>query len=341
MKKLWALLLAGAMLLTISGCRDTGANDPDFSMPPVTPGASQTGHEGLEVRVESLTWNEEDGTVLVITWDNGCGKDVTYGSAYVIERLDGEEWVSCANGHDAVFDAVGYELRAGQSRKESYDLTWLYNVSMPGTYRFRTDCFVAEGGSKTVKCELTAEFTVGEDLRPTGGPESEKQVHYCARYFRTNPEDDGLEAPAIWVIGSAQDLWDYHNAYHARFGMEVMGASAGNRGSSDICGEYDEEFFAENFLVLLYMGQGSGSVHHEVRGVEQTADGKLAVSVDRKVPEIGTDDLVRWYILLELSRDVMVESADGIRLTLNGEDMPGSGAVVLPIPESPGLFPKQ
>ena len=81
-------------------------------------------------------------------------------SVYVIERREGEEWISCAMRDDLVFTAIAYVLNAGQSRSEIYELTRCYDVSSPGTYRFRSHCYVYESPDSSVEQEVIAEFTV-------------------------------------------------------------------------------------------------------------------------------------------------------------------------------------
>jgi len=65
---------------------------------------------------------------------------------------------------------------------------------------------------------------------------------------------------------------------------------------------YDDDFFLNNRLVLLYTQESSGSIRHKIGDVA-LQNGKLAVTVNRIVPENYTDDMANWFILLEFSRD--------------------------------------
>jgi hypothetical protein len=71
-------------------------------------------------------------------------------------------------------------------------------------------------------------------------------------------------------------------------------------------------------LIFVLLEEGSGSVRHEVRSIELTEDQKISISIDRNVPEVGTDDMAQWHIILELSRDVLVENSIDTYLYVDG-----------------------
>ena len=324
MKRLFAFLLTTTMLLGLAGCKSSTPQSvaPDFEQLPMTPGQTHSDYSGIEVRIDSLNWQQEDGkTTLTVTWNNNTDLDAVYGAAYTIERLDGEEWVSCAIQDDLAFIAIAYELKAGRTVKESYNLTATYDVSSPGTYRFKTDCYVHENATTSTKCELIAEFTIGrikcrEESKVTG-----TEVAWCAQYVRTN---GGYEAqvlyPCVRIIHSLQELNDYYNTWHEVFDLERKDQVYADTtiGFLDVCDQYDEAFFEENYLIFVLLEEGSGSVRHEVRSVEQTEDQKISISIDRNVPEVGTDDMAQWHIILELSRDVLVENSIDTYLYVDG-----------------------
>ena len=251
MKRLFAFLLAAVLLLGIVGCKSSTPQflDPDFEQLPMIPGKVHTDYSGIEIRIDSLNWQQGDGnTTLTVTWNNNTDLDAVYGAAYVIERLDGEEWVSCAIQNDLAFIAIAYELKAGRTVKESYNLTATYDVSSPGTYRFKTDCYVSENADKSTKCELIAEFTIDrikcrEESKVTG-----TEVAWCAQYVRTN---GGYEAqvlyPCVRIIHSLQELKDYYDTWHEVFDLERKDHVYADTtiGFLDICDQYDEAFFEE------------------------------------------------------------------------------------------------
>ncbi len=323
MKKIFTILLVGALLLGLSACQSSTPklNDPSFAPLAMTPGETYTSYEGIEIQVDSLSWQEgNQKSSLVVVWNNQTQYEVTYGASFAIERLDGEEWVSCSIPEDPTFIAIGYLLPAGKMKNETYTLTDLFDISSPGTYRFKTDCYVPDKAEQSTKCELVAEFTVGNVDDAGVGKVAGTEVEWAAQYIRTNGYSEGVLYPSVRIIDSLQELKDYYNTWHEVFDLERKEKvySDTTIGFLDACDQYDEAFFEENYLIFVLLEEGSGSISHEVRSVEQTEDKKIRISIDRKVPEVGTADMAEWHIILELSRDVLVENPIDTYLYVDG-----------------------
>ena len=129
MKRILALVLAAVLLLGMTGCRSGKSN------------SAYSDFDGISVRVKRVVENEETIKV-VILWENETEYDAIYGSSYDIERLENGQWVSCAK-QTLMFDTIGYGLNAGSKQSETYNLTELFDVSTPGSYRFQTECYVS------------------------------------------------------------------------------------------------------------------------------------------------------------------------------------------------------
>ena len=65
---------------------------------------------------------------------------------------------------------------------------------------------------------------------------------------------------------------------------------------------YNEEFFTEGSLIILYLEEGSGSIRHNVSGL-RIQKNKLSVTVTSKIPEVYTDDMAYWAILMPISKE--------------------------------------
>ena len=339
MKKILAILLAGVLLLGLVGCQesDPKLNDPSFAPLTMTPGEATSSYDGIEIQIDSLNWHkDEKKTTLVVVWNNQTKYEVTYGASFAIERLDGDKWVNCAIPDDPTFIAIGYLLPAGKLKNETYNLTDLFDVSSPGTYRFKTDCFVPDNAEKSTKCELVAEFTVGNVDDAGAGKVAGTEVVWAAQYVRTNGYSEGVLYPSVRIIDSLQELKDYYNTWHEVFDLERKEKvySDTTIGFLDACDQYDETFFEKNYLIFVLLEEGSGSVRHEVRSVQQTADKKISISIDRKVPEVGTSDMAEWHIILELSRDVLVEGSMDTHLYVDGLPAYMDDKVVIPQTEA-------
>lgn len=328
------------ILLALVGCNSSNPKlqDPSFVPLTMTPGETHTSYEGVDIQIDSLNWHEGNlKSSLVVAWNNETKYEVTYGASFEIERLDGEEWVSCAIPDDLVFIAIGYLLPAGKMKNETYTLTDMFDVTSPGTYRFKTDCYVADNTEQGTKCELTAEFTLGNVKCPDDSKVTGTEIQWAAQYIRTN---GGYEAkviyPCVRIIHSLQELNDYYETWHETFDLERKDKvySDTTIGFLDACDQFDEAFFEENYLIFVILEEGSGSIRHEVRSVEQTEDKKISISIDRKVPEVGTDDMAQWHIILELSRDVLVENSIDTYLYVEGLPSYMDDKVVVPQAEA-------
>lgn len=336
MKRLFVFLLV--LILCLAGCRGVEHNpqEPMFAQLPMTPGQTYTDYEGMGIQLTGLQYYPKEGqTTMFVTLDNKTDYDVTYGAAYTIERLDGEVWASCAKQEELHFVEIAYELKVGRQTNKSYDLTQTYDVSLPGTYRFQTVCHIHEDSETAVKCELTAEFTIGSN-RTDGTKDTGTSIEWCAQYIRTNGGQEEAEFPQVAVIESLQELMDYYTANKDTFDLERRDKVYADTtvGFLDACDQFDEAFLEKNCLVFVLLEEGSGSIRHEVQSVEQTVAGKIAVSIDTKTPEVGTDDMAQWHIILELSRDVLEQSANEVLVYLDGKLAWDGDRVEPPKPEA-------
>ena len=65
---------------------------------------------------------------------------------------------------------------------------------------------------------------------------------------------------------------------------------------------YNEEFFTEGSLIILYLEEWSGSIRHSI-GLVGIEKDQLSVTVTSKIPEVFTDDMAYWAILIPISKE--------------------------------------
>ncbi len=65
---------------------------------------------------------------------------------------------------------------------------------------------------------------------------------------------------------------------------------------------YDEAFFRDNVLAVVYLEEGSGSITHEVTKV-QRVDDRIEIHIRRNVPAEGTCDMAYWTFTTAISRE--------------------------------------
>ena len=76
-------------------------------------------------------------------------------------------------------------------------------------------------------------------------------------------------------------------------------------------GKYNDNFFTDNFLVLITVSETSGSNRHALSSISEDND-VLKINIDREVPEVGTMDMAGWLIIIELSNNFSITKADVI-----------------------------
>lgn len=86
--------------------------------------------------------------------------DLVYGEAYVIEKLENDEWMPVTQiTPDAVFTDIGYIIPTeGESQLET-DWEWLYGKLEKGTYRMKKTV-LAEGKAGYRSYEVCAQFLI-------------------------------------------------------------------------------------------------------------------------------------------------------------------------------------
>ena len=108
------------------------------------------------------------------------------------------------------------------------------------------------------------------------------------KYIRDNSGD--YEAPTkAMIISSAEVL------------KALYGSSTGEL--AKLCEEYTEEYFKTGVLLVAFTVESSGSVSHEVTGVDNNG-GKLCINIKTNVPEVGTCDMAAWQIIVEYPQGV-------------------------------------
>ena len=66
--------------------------------------------------------------------------------------------------------------------------------------------------------------------------------------------------------------------------------------------DYDELFFRDNVLAVMYLEEGSGSVSHSVTGVHRVGE-TIEINIRREIPAVGTCDMAYWAIAAAISRE--------------------------------------
>ena len=159
MKKMLIFLLSAAIILSAAGCGSTQQNGTDV----LSSGNTDSEFPGMTVSIEEIS-TQDDTLQLHVLWRNKTPYNTIYGESYSIERLENGQWVGCEkNIENTIFIAIGYELQAGTEAAKTYSVSDLFDVTTPGTYRFKTSCHIYTSAEASTPCTLTAEFTVAPE----------------------------------------------------------------------------------------------------------------------------------------------------------------------------------
>ncbi len=133
---------------------------------------------------------------------------------------------------------------------------------------------------------------------------------YQKQYIRTNGGDENTEYPFYEIIRSREELNRYYEEHKDIYDLERRETvyADSSIGFLDACDRYDDAFFAQRDLIILVLEEGSGSVRHEIQGVRPYYDNSWQLIGRRIVPEVCTDDMAQWHILIETDKNLIGEN---------------------------------
>lgn len=136
--------------------------------------------------------------------------------------------------------------------------------------------------------------------------DSIEQLDFSAQYVRTFIEYTP-KLPFTEVIHSKAEL----DSYIERFAVNNFETSTE---------KYTDEFFSKNQLVLCMIEEPSGSIRHKVKKVTLDSDDYMSIHIKRDIPEVGTDDMALWLIIVETKKTDTKN--DGIDIIVDGKSKP-------------------
>lgn len=116
------------------------------------------------------------------------------------------------------------------------------------------------------------------------------------RYLRVGWTEDA--APAARLLTSLEEQSEFLDPYDLDASAEVPGADSYETGA----------------VIAVILTESSGSISHTVEEI-LSCDGGYEIVIRRQVPEIGTDDMAAWLILIEV--DGSITPDDTLTVTLS------------------------
>ena len=231
---------------------------------------------------------------------------------FAVEYDEAEKTVSLTSGQP--YRAVGGELSGTASETVSASPT--NNAILIGGEIVTLTVYKIDGANYFRLRDLgqALDFHVGYDdetktvfLSGSGGYEEEtasEELPFEAQIIRTDGYHDGATYPRTLLIDSAEELNRYleENRELYDFGHKDKVYADTTTGFVDAIKGYDGAWFRDHQLILVLLEEGSGSVRHAVTAVK--GGEKPEVTVTRLVPEVGTDDMAEWHILIGIDRNL-------------------------------------
>lgn len=171
---------------------------------------------------------------------------------------------------------------------------------------------------ENVKISLTELGWIGEE-----NAVNLKEYGFSAEYIRTGcPSDDGIAFPSVTVINTEEELNNYKNDNLEKYGL--------NDAFTTECEKYNEDYFSEKTLILVYLSEGSGSTSHKVTKVSADDTEKLSVYIETDTPEVGTCDMAYHHIFISIEKSAVYEKeadlfVDGKNMAKKWKDVTLSG----------------
>jgi len=150
-------------------------------------------------------------------------------------------------------------------------------------------------GSKYEKqINKTEKGLKGGDILPAGD-----LLDFSAKYVRTDYFSDGFSPqPVITIINNKNTLDQYYEKYRRSI-FDGLGNKLPDQNFLDAIENYNDNYFSNNYLVIVGLIEPSGSIRHEVKSVNAGGD----ILINRLQPGMGTADMAGWSLIIGLSNN--------------------------------------
>ena len=123
------------------------------------------------------------------------------------------------------------------------------------------------------------------------------------QYFRTDDLYNIIEFPysnMVAILSSRVELEQYcldrKNKLEQYF-FENYGWDYSVNSILNLFEKYNDNFFKDNYLAIVGLVEGSGSIRHKVEKIDKNGN----IYIKRLLPGIGTCDMAGWSIVIELT----------------------------------------
>ncbi len=164
-------------------------------------------------------------------------------------------------------------------------------VQSSGELTSTDESSVETGITEETAEETTEETTEGESTEAVS-EDARQYLSFTPHYVRTG-YDAREDLPYGVMLDSAAELTSYYLTHKSSSGLYDDFKKA--------ISAYDVEFFGNKVVVLVALMENSGSIKHEVKEA-YLEDGALILDIKCEIPQVVTDDMAGWHIIIELDK---------------------------------------
>jgi hypothetical protein len=143
------------------------------------------------------------------------------------------------------------------------------------------------------------DFVPSYSLRSLDGNKVDLNVQYVQTAFFYNVE---LPSPTFHEVVSSKNEVEQYYQKHKRIIMDGNGNAMPDQKFLDAIAKYTDNYFANNFLLIVGITEGSGSIRHKVE-IDENGN----IIINRLLPKIGTADMAAWSLIMELNNSFKAE----------------------------------
>lgn len=164
--------------------------------------------------------------------------------------------------------------------------------------------------------DYAVRYDIKETMPYVGYSVSDKKEFYSSSYNAEKLAINHTQHLPLWKLDSYEELIEFRNkqSYCCNFDADYAECPSFN----EYISKYNEEYFENNSLILIYVVEPSGSFRHKVGGIVVTGD-KMLITVNTITVEPHTEDMGAWFVPVQLSKNVTdaCKSFDAVK----GEDI--------------------
>ena len=125
---------------------------------------------------------------------------------------------------------------------------------------------------------------------------SDSDLIYTCSLNRDSMAISGVRHLPVYRLDTLSDVEEFHSRFRNLYDMD---------GYLEVTGAYQEDFFAANSLVLVYVSSGSGTYRFGVSEIKADHETFSVVIEQLNFPEVVTDDMAGWFIIVEAEDSIL------------------------------------